>query len=558
MEFEKLSYTAIFVSTINLFFMGILTDVKIEYLKWKNAKSSKQYFAERKETKIHRNQDFSYDKLISLLLDKKITEKSAALTYYTLTSLPAFALIFKLLGSFDFKTQLVNIVDKAIPLVDVNEVAQTADNYYGEGNAFVIISILFSLYSCWSLKNSVKSIGHDIWNTRSKNEKKEELENNDTNSWQKIKNELKSLAVNLCAVILGCMIIGGLSLLIIYVLSNLLTNIISSNLINEWFSILIGLLLPLLLFVAGNKFILGEKVDLRCAFFGAKKGFFIILLFDLVMIAFRNHIIGSYSKYGLYAPIFIAFLWLFVFWLSFLIGFASTCAKKKSYILYMQKESNNVSKLYRLFLTIKAASYLKKNIITNDLNKNDTSVCSEKNIYDKFYEEMQIPVSLSKKIIGDLIDIEFISDVKDKGWVLKKDISTVGELVKKLLQKGDYDLNRDYISEDEGFWKDFTNNMLYWENDFKDKPLDEVITKTTELGALKSNAYSYEIKKKMNIALENYYKEKNNNNSSNVSDMTYEPEDYTDLDNEKGGILKNIFTICGIVVDRFSKNKSKQ
>jgi len=535
--------------------MDMFAEIKMEYQKWKNSGKSEEYLKDRKERKIHRNPDFSYDKLISLLLDKKITEKSASLTYYTLTSLPAFAFILRILGAFHLESPLANIANKIVPIVDVNQAISTADNYFAEENAFVIISIIFALYGCWSLKNNIKSIGNDIWTTRSKNEKIRDAKNNDDTAIQLIKKELKSLAINLGTIIFGCFLIGAFSLLIISAFSLLFAKLVSSTLISQWYFSIIGVFLPLMLYVIGIKIILGEKVDFKCSFFGAKKGFIVILLFNLVMFLFQEQILTSYNRYGIYAPIFIALLWLYVFWISFLVGFASTCAKKKSYILYMQKESNNVSDIYRIYLTIKVASFIKKVHVEN-INKKDESpnLIENTNLQDRYIKDLQIPISLSKRIIGDLMDVKFISNDNKHGWVIKKDINTVGELVKKLLQKGDYDLNRDYISDDEMFWHEFTNNMLYWEKSFTDKPLVDIITKTTELGDLKSNEYSINVINKMNKTLDVFYSEKTKEDSC-INNSTNESEEYSDSFEENSGLLTNITSIIGIIADKIKNRK---
>lgn len=350
------------------------------------------------------------------IADKCLTQASA-LTYFTFFSIvPLVALAFAIAKGFGLEKELEKDILQKNPeysfvLTNVFEYAN-AMLKAAKGGLIAGAGVFLLLYSVISLLNNIENVFNQIWEAK-----------NTRNWFRKI------------ADYIAIMIFAPLFLIISSSATIVLQTKISSLLFSSAAAIgikLISLFLLVVVFFFIYKTLTNAYVSVKSAFFGA---FIAAVLFELLQWIYINFQVGvsRYNAiYGSFAAVPLFLIFVQYSWYLVLFGAELVYAHQHVDKFELETEINSISIRLRKILSIMILNKIlnqfiqgKKGVKINELS-----------------EQLDIPVRLIQNIIQDLMDIEYVIEVKQENddplyIPLKPDYQiTVSELLKSIDAKG--------------------------------------------------------------------------------------------------------------------------
>ncbi|HPQ08717.1 MAG TPA: YihY/virulence factor BrkB family protein [Bacteroidia bacterium] len=361
------------------------------------------------------------------IADKCLTQASA-LTYFTFFSIvPLVALAFAIAKGFGLEKELEkDIIEKnpqySFLLTNVFEYAN-AMLKAAKGGVIAGAGVFLLLYSVVSLLHNIESVFNQIWEA------------------QKPRNWFRKIADYI-----AIMIFAPLFLIFSSSITILLQTKISAILFSSAAVIgikLLSFVLLILVFFFLYKTLTNAFISVKSAFIGA---FVAALLFELLQWAYIHFQIGVSRFNAIYGslaalPLFLIFVQYS--WYIVLFGAEWVYAHQHINKFELETEISHLSMRMRKVFSIMILSKL----LNYFIQKNKGIKASE------ISEQLDIPIRLTQTILNDLIDVNFIIEVKQENddpvyLPLKPDYQiTVSELVKALDSKGTNQLPVDTTQE---------------------------------------------------------------------------------------------------------------
>ncbi len=371
-------------------------------------------------------------RIITLAGRKFITDKglmkATALTYYTFFSMvPLMALAFAIAKGFGLEKELEadilnNNPQYAFVLTNVFDYANKM-LLAAKGGVIAGAGVLLLLYSVLSLLNNIENVFNQIWEA------------------PQIRNWFRKIADYIAIMIFAP---------IFLVLSSSATILLQTKISSLFFSSaavigikIVSLALLVLIFFFLYKTLTNVFVSAKSAFFGA---FWAAVLFELLQWIYINFQVGvsRYNAiYGSFAavPLFLLFIqysWFVVIW-----GAEIVYAHQHVDKFELETEINHLSSRLRKIFSIMILNKVLNRFIQQ--NKGITIV--------ELSSQLDLPNRLTQNIIQDLIETEFIIEVKQEDndplyLPLKPDYQiTVSALLQALDAKGTNALPMDETKE---------------------------------------------------------------------------------------------------------------
>ena len=317
--------------------------------------------------------------------------KASALTYSTLLAIvPLFAVIFGVAGGFGLRETVRESVYSYFPgqKSGLDQVFSFVDNYLNmaHGGIFIGIGFVLLFYTVINLISTIEGTFNDIWQIKK------------SRSWHRKITDYLALFIILPAMMT---ISSGLSLFI-STLSNsfldeyLFLTPVADALLNIAPYVITVLLFTLLYILMPNTKVrfpnaLAAGFITGCAF----------QVFQFIYISGQIWVSKYNAIYGSFAALPLLLLWLQLSWLLCLFGaevaYASQNVKKFSF----DRDSKNISRRYKDFLTILVASLIVKRFETGEVPYTS----------DELSEANRIPIRLTTDILYLLTELDIISEV---------------------------------------------------------------------------------------------------------------------------------------------------
>lgn len=354
--------------------------------------------------------------------------KATALTYYTFFSIvPVVALAFAIAKGFGLEKELENDIlnnnpQYAFVLTNVfeyaNKMLQAA-----KGGVIAGAGVLLLLYSVLSLLNNIENVFNQIWEA------------------PQIRNWFRKIADYIAIMIFAP---------IFLVLSSSATILLQTKISSLFFSSaavigikIVSLGLLVLIFFFLYKTLTNVFVSAKSAFFGA---FWAAVLFELLQWIYINFQVGvsRYNAiYGSFAAVPLFLLFIQYSWFVVLLGAEIVYAHQHVDKFELETEINNLSSRLRKIFSVMILNKVLNRFIQH--NKGITIV--------ELSSQLDLPNRLTQNIIQDLIETEFIIEVKQEDndplyLPLKPDYQiTVSALLQALDAKGTNALPMDETKE---------------------------------------------------------------------------------------------------------------
>ena len=386
--------------------------------------------------------------------------KASALTYSTLLAvIPLLAVIVGIASGFGFRETVRDSIYSYFPghESELEQAFGFVDNYLSmaQGGLFIGIGMVLLFYTVISLISTIEGTFNDIWQIKK------------GRSWHRQVTDYLALFIILPVLMT---ISSGLSLF-----SSTLQNSFLSEYL--FFTPLTDLLLSLAPYVVTVLFftVLYMLVpNTKVRFFNALAAGFVtgcaFQFFQFIYISGQIWVSKYNAIYGSFAALPLLLLWLQISWILCLFGaeiaYASQNVKKFSF----ERDSKNVSRRYKDFLTLLITS-----LIIKRFEKGEAPYSA-----DELSDANRIPIRLTKDILFLLSELSIITEVyveKDERVVRYQpalDINkiSVGFLLRKVDECGSESFKIDTVHEFEKEWY----TLLKTREDMFE-PNDEVLLK---------------------------------------------------------------------------------
>ncbi|MDR2472397.1 MAG: YihY/virulence factor BrkB family protein [Tannerella sp.] len=375
-------------------------------------------------------------------INEALQTKASALTYSTLLAIvPLLAVLVGVASGFGMKDSVRQSLYDYLPgqRQILDEAFRFAENYLSvsQGGLFIGVGIVLLLYTVISLISTIENTFNDIWQIKK------------PRSWRRKITDYLSFIIILPAIMT---VSSGLSLLITTFKAEFLQEyVFMTPVANTLFKIAPYFLASLFFTVL---FILIPNTKVR--FFNAlAAGILTGCAFQLLQYLYISGQIGvsKYNAiYGSFAALPLMLVWLQLSWVLILFGAEIAYASQNLKEYNFEKESKNISRRYRDFLSILITSLIVKRFEHED---------GVPYTADEMSDENQIPVRLTTEILYELVSLNILCEVMsgDDERIVRfqpaLDINklTIGYLLRKIDEKGneDFKIDSDHHFGDE--WK---------------------------------------------------------------------------------------------------------
>lgn len=369
----------------------------------------------------------------------RIVNKASALTYSTLLAIvPILAILFAIARGFGFDNLMENQIISGFggPSETTEIIFQFVNSYLSQtkSGVFIGVGLIMLFYTVINLINNMEITFNRIWQVKKAR-----------SMYRKITDYTSMLL--LIPVLL--VVSGGLSIF----MSTMLKNVEDFTLlapISKFLVRLIPFALTWVMFTALYVYMPNTKVRLKHALISgilagtAHQAFQFLYISSQLWVSRYNAIYGSFAA----LPMFL--LWMQISWTICLFGAELTYAGQNVRDFSFDKDTRNVSRRYRDFISILIMS-----LICKRFEKNETPYTAE-----EISEECQIPLRLTNQTLYELQEINLIHEVmtdeksEDIAYQPSMDISklNVALLIDRLDTHGSEDFKIDRDKEFHGQW----------------------------------------------------------------------------------------------------------
>ncbi|RRD92267.1 YihY/virulence factor BrkB family protein [Bacteroides heparinolyticus] len=377
---------------------------------------------------------------VNRFTNDRIVNKASALTYSTLLAIvPILAILFAIARGFGFdnlmESQIVSGFGGQTETTEI--ILQFVDSYLSQtkNGVFIGVGLVMLLWTVLNLINNMEITFNRIWQVKKAR-----------SMYRKITDYFSMLLLMPILIVLS----GGLSIF----MSTMVKNIEDFTLlapIGKFMIRLIPFALTWFMFTALYIFMPNTKVKLKHAFLSgilagtAHQAFQFLYISSQLWVSRYNAIYGSFAA----LPMFL--LWLQISWTICLFGAELTYAGQNIRNFSFDKDTRNISRRYRDFISILIMSLIAKRFA-----QNETPYTA-----DKISEECQIPIRLTYKALYELQEINLLHEVmtdeksEDIAYQPSMDINqlTVALLLDKLDTHGSEDFKIDKDNEFNSQWE---------------------------------------------------------------------------------------------------------
>ena len=317
--------------------------------------------------------------------------KASALTYSTLLAIvPLFAVIVGIASGFGLRETVRNSVYSYFPgqKEGLDRIFDFVDNYLSmaQGGIFIGIGLILLFYTVINLISTIEGTFNDIWQIKK------------SRSWHRKISDYLALFIILPAMMT---ISSGLSLFLSTFSNSFLNEYIFLTPVADAFLNIAPYIITVLLFTV--LYILVPNTKVR--FLNALAAGFItgcaFQVFQFVYISGQIWVSKYNAIYGSFAALPLLLLWLQLSWLLCLFGaevaYASQNVKKFSF----DRDSKNISRRYKDFLTILIMS-----LIIKRFERGEAPYTA-----DELSESNRIPIRLTTDILYLLAELDIITEV---------------------------------------------------------------------------------------------------------------------------------------------------
>jgi membrane protein len=318
--------------------------------------------------------------------------KASALTYSTLLAIvPLLAVVVGIASGFGLRETVRESVYSYFPghRIELEKAFDFADNYLSmaQGGVFIGVGLVLLLYTVVSLISTIEGTFNDIWQVKK------------SRSWHRKITDYLALFIILPAMMT---VSSGLSLFLSTISNSFLNEYLFLTPVADTLLNIAPYVITILFFTALYMLVPNTKVR----FLNALSAGFItgcaFQVFQFVYISGQIWVSKYNAIYGSFAALPLLLLWLQLSWLLCLFGaeiaYASQNVKKFSF----DRDSKNVSRRYKDFLTILITSLIIKRF------ENGESPYSA----DELSDANRIPIRLTTDILYLLTELGIITEVR--------------------------------------------------------------------------------------------------------------------------------------------------
>jgi membrane protein len=321
-----------------------------------------------------------------------IDTRASALTYSTLLSIvPMFAVIVGVATGFGMRETVRTSLYTYFPghTKELAKAFDFAENYLSmsQGGVFIGIGLIFLFYTIFNLISTIEFTFNEIWQIKRQRSLKRKI------------TDYMAMFIVLPAMLV---ISSGLSLFISTISNTFLQEYVFLTPVADFVLRLAPYVITFFFFTALYMIVPNTKVRFPNAL---AAGFVVSCAFQVFQNLYISGVIwvSRYNAvYGSFAALPLLFLWLQLSWLFTLFGaeiaYASQNVKKFSF----ERDSKNVSRRYKDFLTILILS-----IIVKRFEKGEKPLTA-----DELSDETQIPIRLTTEILYLLTELNAIIEVR--------------------------------------------------------------------------------------------------------------------------------------------------
>ncbi|MDR2384407.1 MAG: YihY family inner membrane protein [Tannerella sp.] len=321
-----------------------------------------------------------------------IDTRASALTYSTILSIvPMLAVVVGVASGFGMRETIRTSLYTYFPghTKELVKAFDFAENYLSmsQGGVFIGIGLIFLFYTIYNLISTIEFTFNEIWQIKQQRSLKRKI------------TDYMAMFIVLPAMLA---ISSGLSLFITTLSNTFLQEYVFLTPVADFFLNLAPYVITILFFTALYMIVPNTKVRFPNAL---AAGFVTGCAFQVFQNLYINGIIwvSRYNAiYGSFAALPLLFLWLQLSWVLTLFGaeiaYASQNVKKFSF----ERDSKNVSRRYKDFLTILIASIIIKRF------ENEEKPLTA----DELSDETKIPIRLTTDILYLLTELNIIAEVR--------------------------------------------------------------------------------------------------------------------------------------------------
>ena len=367
--------------------------------------------------------------------------KASALTYSTLLSIvPFFAVLLGIAKGFGFQAIVRKELTDYFPghEAELNQVFEFVENYLAQAQGGIIIgiSLIILFYTVINLVSSIEETFNGIWQIKK------------SRPWFRRISDYLALFLVLPILMISS---SGLSLFVSTLQNSFLNQYLFFTPLMEVILKIAPYFITILAFTALYIAIPNTKVRF---FNGLVAGILAVCAFQFVQFVYISGQIwvSRYNAiYGSFAALPLLLLWLQLSWLICLFGaeisYASQNVKKFSF----ERDSKNISRRYKDFLTLLIASLIIKRFV-----KGENPYTS-----DELSETYRIPIRITAQILylltelGIIIEVSYGNDIRVIHYQPAIDVNqiTVSYLFRKLDRYGSESFKIDTTDLFNNEWK---------------------------------------------------------------------------------------------------------
>lgn len=374
----------------------------------------------------------------------RIVNKASALTYSTLLAIvPILAIVFAIARGFGFDNLMESqIIGRFGGPTDTTEVILQFVNsylYQTKSGVFIGVGLVTLLWSVLNLINHMEITFNRIWQVKKAR-----------SMYRQITDYFSMLLLIPILIVVS----GGLSIF----MSTMLKNVEDFALlapVGKFLVRLIPFALTWVMFTGLYIFMPNTKVKFKHALISgilagtAHQAFQFLYISSQLWVSRYNAIYGSFAA----LPMFL--LWLQISWTICLFGAGLTYAGQNIGNFSFEKDTRNISRRYRDFVSILIIS-----LITKRFEKEEPPYTAE-----EISEECQIPIRLTQKLLYELQEIKLLHEVatdeKSEAIAYQPSMDihklNVALLLERLDTRGSEDFKIDKENDFSGQWKVLMN-----------------------------------------------------------------------------------------------------
>lgn len=317
--------------------------------------------------------------------------KASALTYSTLLAIvPLLAVVIGVASGFGLRETVRESVYSYFPghRVELEQAFNFADNYLSmaQGGLFIGVGLVLLLYTVVSLISTIEGTFNDIWQVKK------------SRSWHREITDYLALFVILPAMLT---VSSGLSLFLTTISNSFLDEYVFMTPVTDTLLNIAPYVITVLFFTALYMLVPNTRVRFLNALAAGVVTGFAFQIFQFIYISGQIWVSRYNAIYGSFAALPLLLLWLQLSWLLCLFGaeiaYASQNVKKFSF----DRDSKNISRRYKDFLTILVAS-----LIVKRFEKGDIPYTA-----DELSDANRIPIRLTMDILYLLAELDIVTEV---------------------------------------------------------------------------------------------------------------------------------------------------